>query len=292
MHTAHALGNLRSEAAIPGLLKAIEDSDEYVRWSAADALGKLGSDAAIPELLKAIEHSNSGVRRRAAYALGNLGSEAAIPALLKAIEDSNSDVRSRAADALGNLGSEAAIPGLLKAIEHSNENLRIASIRAASHLPDNRLIAPLLSCIQYRGLATKEEVVQTFSQIGNSSNLSRLNQSLILQALSQTLESKHTSLRRRSRAAIIQIGNPHILTLLKQNVWCAPSTETLQAITQIQTNCKFYNYEIHQKALVRPPPANQQRPSGSPTYQFPNATEVKIFEQIGNYHECPRDPPS
>jgi len=56
-------------------------------------LGDIGSETAIPGLLKALEHSNSDVRVQQPSALGNIGSETAIPGLLKALEDSNSDVR-------------------------------------------------------------------------------------------------------------------------------------------------------------------------------------------------------
>jgi hypothetical protein len=156
----------RSEFSIPGLLKAIEDSDSYVRSSAAEALGKLGSEAAIPALLKAIEHSDSDVRRRAADALGQLGSEAAIPALLKAIEDSDFDVRWSAAYALDTLAKNHA------------------------------------------------------------------------QALSSHL--------------------PHLLTLIPT----AAGQQADRVILAIQTNCKFYNYEVwqaHRAAQKRDRPNGQER---------------------------------
>jgi HEAT repeat protein len=69
-----------------------------VRWRAADALGKIGDEAAIPGLLKLVEDSDSDVRKSVADALGKIGSEAAIPGLLKLVEDSDYDVRSSAAD--------------------------------------------------------------------------------------------------------------------------------------------------------------------------------------------------
>ena len=93
------------EAATSELLEAIEDSDSYVRRSAAYVLGKIGGEAAIPALLRAIEDSNQFVRESAVYALGKIGGEAAIPALLRAIEDSDIGVRQKAAEALGNIGN-------------------------------------------------------------------------------------------------------------------------------------------------------------------------------------------
>jgi HEAT repeat protein len=90
------------------LLKLLEDSNSGVRRSAAAALGNIKSEAAIPGLLGRLEHSYlcSG----AVAALGNIKSEAAIPRLLKLLEHSDFSVRSSAAAALGNIKSEAAIP--------------------------------------------------------------------------------------------------------------------------------------------------------------------------------------
>jgi predicted NACHT family NTPase len=56
------LGEVRSDEAIPGLLKFVEDSDSDVRRRVADALGAIGSEAAIPKLLKLVEDSDYDVR--------------------------------------------------------------------------------------------------------------------------------------------------------------------------------------------------------------------------------------
>ncbi|MGB3515378.1 MAG: HEAT repeat domain-containing protein, partial [Elainellaceae cyanobacterium] len=121
---AEALGAIGSEAAIPGLLKVIEHSDEDVRRTAVESLGAIGSEAVIPGLIKALKVSNWKVRRTAAEALGAIGSEAVIPSLLKALEDSDAYVRRRAAESLGAIGSGVAIPRLLKAIEDSDYYVR------------------------------------------------------------------------------------------------------------------------------------------------------------------------
>ena len=68
---------------------------------AAAALGQLQGEAAVPVLLKALEDENRNVRVMAAAALGQLQGEAAVPVLLKALEDKNRNVRVRAVEALG-----------------------------------------------------------------------------------------------------------------------------------------------------------------------------------------------
>ncbi|MEL6461540.1 MAG: caspase family protein, partial [Cyanobacteria bacterium J06621_15] len=49
---------IKSEAAIPGLIKLLEHEGSYVRFSAADALGQIKSGIAIPGLIKLLNNQN------------------------------------------------------------------------------------------------------------------------------------------------------------------------------------------------------------------------------------------
>jgi vesicle coat complex subunit len=119
-------------------------------------LGKIGSETAIPGLLKALEDSDSLVREEAAEVLGNIGSETAIPGLLKALEDSNKDVRMYAAEALGNIGSEAAMTELIKCLKNPdfvtlNNGDTLSPVRKALDIIQNKLkyYHPLPESISY-----------------------------------------------------------------------------------------------------------------------------------------------
>jgi hypothetical protein len=136
------------------LLKALEDSDEYVRRKAAEALAKIGSETAIPGLLKALEDSDKYVRRKAVEALGNIGSETAIPGLLKALEDSDRYVRAKAVEALGNIGSETAIPGLLKALEDSDRYVRENAAFALAEIGTETAMTELIKCLKNTDFVT------------------------------------------------------------------------------------------------------------------------------------------
>ncbi|MEG4318441.1 MULTISPECIES: HEAT repeat domain-containing protein [unclassified Microcoleus] len=118
------LGEVRSDAAIPGLLKLVEHSNSDVRRKVPYALGKIGSEAAVEGLLKLVEYSDLYVRKKVADALAKIGFEAAIPGLFKRVENSEWYVRKKVADALGKIGSEAAIPGLLKLLEDADSDVR------------------------------------------------------------------------------------------------------------------------------------------------------------------------
>jgi uncharacterized caspase-like protein len=123
-------------SAVSILIKALGDSDRWVRISAAVALGQIGPDAkeAVPSLIKALGDSDPGMRYRAAEALGKIGSEAkeAIPALLKALGDNEPEVCIVADSAIAKIVPEVkeAAPTLIKALGDSDIRVRHGAINA------------------------------------------------------------------------------------------------------------------------------------------------------------------
>ena len=94
--------------AVPGLMRALRDRDNWVSALAAEALGQMGesADGAIPALVRSLSHLNAEVRRNAAEALGKMGgSRRRRPAVArKAAHDEDGGVRSQAIRALGAIG--------------------------------------------------------------------------------------------------------------------------------------------------------------------------------------------
>jgi HEAT repeat protein len=112
---AHFLQELPSRLALDGLCDAVrKDSEEAVRWEAAEALGVLGDPAAIPALLSALPDSSPSVRLNVAEALGLIGEGNAhvTHGLCCLLSDRDDFVRRFALEALGNLGDSAAIPAI------------------------------------------------------------------------------------------------------------------------------------------------------------------------------------
>ncbi|NEP81945.1 MAG: hypothetical protein F6K39_29610, partial [Okeania sp. SIO3B3] len=122
----------KSDAAVPGLVKLLEDSDSNVRWRAAKVLGRIGSETAIPGLIQLLEDLNEKVRKSAAEALGKIGSETAIPKLVKLLKHSNKDTSYSAFSALYEINSEIASIllsiKLLKKIDYNNSNNFLARV--------------------------------------------------------------------------------------------------------------------------------------------------------------------
>ncbi|MEG4971849.1 HEAT repeat domain-containing protein, partial [Microcoleus sp. K4-B3] len=162
------LDEVRSDEAIPGLLKLTEHSDSDVRWRAADALGKIGDEKVIPGLLKLVEDSESDVRSRAVYALGEIGDAQAIAGLLKLVEASESDLRSSAAYALGKIGDAQAIPGLLKLVEDSNFDVRSRAAYALGKIGDAQAIAGLLKLVEDSNFDVRSSAADALGKIGDA----------------------------------------------------------------------------------------------------------------------------
>lgn len=125
---AVALGGIGDPAAIPALMKALDDADAYVRSRAALALGALGEPAR-EVLVAGLHDGNERVRWGAALALGSIGGEDAVTALVGTLRDPDRDVRQRVAGALGDIG-EPAVPSLLSVLRTDDEVLRQGAIAA------------------------------------------------------------------------------------------------------------------------------------------------------------------
>jgi HEAT repeat protein len=321
---ANALGKIGTEATIPRLLKLLEDSDSFVRWHAACALGKIGTEAAIPRLLKLLEHSNSFVRWHAARALGEIGTEAAIPGLLRLLEHSNSSVRWHAAETLGKIGTEAAIPRLLKLLEDSDSLVRWHAAEALGEIGTEAAIPRLLKLLEDSDSFVRRHAAEALGKIGTEAAIPRLlklledSDSLVrccaanalgkigteaaIPRLLKWLEDSDSLVRCCAANALGNIAKkyastiapylPHLLILIP--------TKSVQAahrvMRAVQENCKYYNYNIYQ-AYLETQKRDQSKDQTNDhskiiNNNFPNATEIKIFENINQYHEAPSKNPS
>jgi len=111
-YLALVLARTHDRAALPLLLKAVDDPDDQTRIYALWALGTLGDPSARGALEKALVDPDPGLRKTAAFALGELGDRVAVPLLTEKLDDAVADVRWNAALALARLGSNAGVPVL------------------------------------------------------------------------------------------------------------------------------------------------------------------------------------
>ena len=125
-----------AKAALPDLIKALDDPDRQVWANAIAAIAAIGPDAkdAVPRLIAALDGRKSRDDRprdkaqmllRSAFALTSIG-DAARPALIEALKADDTGLRIGAAKALGGMGARAkdAIPALIENLGHNDEELR------------------------------------------------------------------------------------------------------------------------------------------------------------------------
>ncbi|MEQ8997055.1 MAG: HEAT repeat domain-containing protein [Coleofasciculus sp. B1-GNL1-01] len=204
---ANALGYIGSERAIPALLKLVEDSHTYVRRRAADALGYIGSERAISALLKLVEDSDYGVRCNAANALGYIGSKRAITVLLKLVKDSDCSVRSSATDALGKIGSERAITVLLKLVKHSDSSVRYRAAEALSNISSQTAISAFLELAKDSDYYVRWMATISLGKIGSERAIS---------ALLKLVKDSDCNVRKSAAYALVKIDSERVIpTLLK-----------------------------------------------------------------------------
>jgi DNA replication protein DnaC len=233
-------------------VKALESPD----WLKAQFLGVTRSHNAIAALLQLVQHPDFFVHKNAAEALGNIGSETAIPTLLQLAKHSDSFVCRNAASALGNIGSETAISTLLQLVQDSDFHVRESAASALGNIGSETAIPALLQLVQ------------------DSDSDVRWNAAEALGNIAEGYTDK------------IAPHLPYLLTLIPTDL----GQNVHQVILAIQENCKYYNYEVFQAHLEahkvdRQKSQNSDRPTT--TNNFPNATEVKIFENVDRYHEAP-----
>jgi HEAT repeat protein len=142
--------NSQSEAVIPLMVKALEDSSPGVRVMAVEALEKIDPQnsagieqvAVLAGCLTGPEGDTPTAANQAAIMLGQLQREPnlAIPALIQGLQNARSSVRQNSAVALGKFGEQAklALDALAKALADSDSKVRshaaaaIASINSAT----------------------------------------------------------------------------------------------------------------------------------------------------------------
>ena len=119
-NAAIALAFFHHEAAVPELLKGLEDPDGFRRWESVFSMNNVGSDEVIAALLPRLDESvepNTRVRSQVALTLGHIGAPELVPALLGTLKnDPEPGVRMRAVLSLGRIGGPAAVEGLRAAL--------------------------------------------------------------------------------------------------------------------------------------------------------------------------------
>ncbi len=188
--------------------RVIKKSDRHMYKRLITATGKIGSKKVVPFLLKAAKNPRKSVRIEALKALGRIDREAAVSVLLEGIKDSNQTVRRNAAVLLGDIGSEVATQSLIAATSDCDLKVRLNAVKALGRFSPRIAVPVFLRILR---------------------------------------ESSDKSMRRAAAKAFRNFREEDVANILP-SLLKALSTdfgkEAIYAIQGIQSNCKFYNYEI------------------------------------------------
>ena len=241
-----------ARAAVPALIKGLDDDEEQVFFWSATALAKIGPDAheATPELIKRLKRSgrrykdqvhvrivhaltqigpaavlqltgalgseHSSVRLGAVRVLGNLGfaSREAAPRLFDLLADDSESVRFSAGSALGRIG-DVAYPQIMKGLSADSATVRAAAAHAVVWIPANSRPA-----IHLAKRLAKETDNETKVAGLNALNRIGFDGERLLAMLLPALDSEEPRLRQEALSGILSLrpnsraAVPHLIERL------------------------------------------------------------------------------
>ena len=170
------IGEAAAEVAVPSLVRALRDSDNWVSSLAAEALGQMGdsADGAIPALIHSLGHINPQVRANAAAALGKMGmaADGSPAALEKACQDGDGGVRCQAIRALSMIGlpTTASNQAVLAGLQDADAQVRAAAVEAVGQWgePNATALSTLLALLKDTNDQVRVEVTKVLPKLAGA----------------------------------------------------------------------------------------------------------------------------
>lgn len=180
-----------AKAAVPQLIKTLDDDEPEVRMEVAMTLAAIGDAAepAVPRLTEELKDKESGVRLAAIYALGTLGPKAAsaTKALEPGLQSKDLFTATITTWALARIqaGDDAyrtklkqdMLPTMFEAVKDKNRKLRVAAVRAIHELkPGSEVVIPAFARIMENAdPATINDVMEAVATLGEKAVTGLIN---------------------------------------------------------------------------------------------------------------------
>jgi HEAT repeat protein len=174
------LGRIGDHRAIPALIDALGDSDEKIRYHAAQALVDIPDQRAFEPLMQHLQDSDNMVVSSAIGALGTIGDrravESIIPFLVKKRAWDQAGIRDSAAVALGNLGDRRAFEPLLAVYEdreypskeYPDRALRKKALKSLGLIKDPRAFDVLRRALKDEDVGQRVAAVWGLAGLGDA----------------------------------------------------------------------------------------------------------------------------
>ena len=168
---ASSLGRIKGEYVFGKLIKLLDSKNPTTRTNAVVVYEYIQDPAAVPILIKMLNDQVPEVRREAANALGHFKEPEEIAQteqpLINALGDSKVEVQVAAAGSLGSIESKKAIPLLAKLIQSKDPTLCEAAIHALSRFKDPEATDSLIAALQDKNSRVKVDIVYSLIEMGD-----------------------------------------------------------------------------------------------------------------------------
>lgn len=173
-NAAARLLELPPTMAAPLVLRALDDTDNEVRLTAARAAAELRVEGAGDRVVEWLGEGDARLRRTACEVIRLSPSDRAVAPLSRVLGDANSEVRVAAARTLGMLGNREAVPSLLGHLDDPSLDVRAAIVRALGRIGDDRAVVPLLGKVQDNAHEVRRMTVRVLGDLGDKRAASAL----------------------------------------------------------------------------------------------------------------------
>ena len=142
-------------AAVPVILKMMQDTRWYIVRNLSAILGEIGIPEAVPELLACIQHSDIRVSKEAIRSLAKIGGREAEAAIVAVLHGKNSLLFPQAIASLGGMKSRKALAELMLIVCGSdlflnNLSLKIDALNAIALIGDRQVVPVLTEILASR----------------------------------------------------------------------------------------------------------------------------------------------
>lgn len=191
------LGNMGTEEAFLGLLKALENKDPFSREYTVEKMGKLASEMAVPALIRILDHDkDASVRVKAFHTLAKFEGEEVVSALIKALDQEHHSVYLAAAIASIKVEPEKSLSKLHQALSNKKIEVRASVIASIGEIEVDRRFPLLLMALEDKEPYIRCRAVSALSEIGDRG----------VNALHERLNDKDKSVRLIAALSLAEKG--------------------------------------------------------------------------------------
>ena len=208
-----------AQAAVPALIRVLEDEISWTRRNATESLDPFGPSPSnqkpkgLPEAFR-----REMVRCAVTWAFGQIGPPAidAVPVLLLALKDPNWVVRSNAVRSLGQIGKQdiTLLPDLIRAMNDESWDVRVNAAYAVYRTDRSKwdIVLPLLTeALNHEKDFIRSDAVDVLGDI-------KAPIQDVIPLLVKALNDENASVRRGTPEALGKIGDPAAVPMLRKNL--------------------------------------------------------------------------